>query len=193
MTVDASPRVGYAGLVTRAVALGLDALAINVIAILVGGAVNLVASAFGDDGGISPLQALLGGAVWIVWSLLYFVTFWTLTGQTPGDRLMGIRVFSSTSDRIRIKQAALRYGALLLAALPLGAGFLPVLYDDRRRGWHDKVAKTVVRWDEGEEVLAVAVPPMTVRPVAALPVSTLPVVSTSDSESMPGAGQAPIT
>lgn len=186
MTVDASERVGYAGLVTRAVALGLDALAVNVIAILVGGAVNLVASAFGDDGGISPLEAVLGGAVWIVWSLLYFVTFWTLTGQTPGDRLMGIRVFSSISDRIRIRQAALRYGALLLAALPLGAGFLPVLTDERRRGLHDKIAKTVVRWDEGEEVLAVAVPPMTVRPVAALPVST------SDPDSMPGAGHAPI-
>lgn len=186
MTADASPRVGYAGLVTRAVAIGLDALAINVIAILTGGAVNLIASLLGHHGSVSPLEAVFGAAAWLVWAVAYFVTFWTLTGQTPGDRLMGIRVFSSASGRIRIRQALLRFGAMLLAALPLGAGFLPVLYDERRRGWHDKVAKTVVRWDEGEEVLAVAVPPMTVRPVAALPVST------SDPDSMPGAGHAPI-
>jgi uncharacterized RDD family membrane protein YckC len=183
---DISQRVGYAGLVTRAVALALDAIAINGIAILTGGALNLVASLLGHHGSISPVQAVLGGAAWIAWSALYFVVFWTLTGQTPGDRLMGIRVFSATSDRIRIRQAVLRYGALLLAALPLGAGFLPVLVDDRRRGLHDKIAKTVVRWDEGEEVLAATVAPVAVRPVAALPVST------SDPGAMPGAGQAPI-
>jgi uncharacterized RDD family membrane protein YckC len=185
MTDDPPPRVGYAGLVTRAVALGLDALAINGIAILTGGAVNLIASALGHHGSISPLEAVLGGAAWIAWSVLYFATFWTLTGQTPGDRLMGIRVFSEISDRIRIRQAVLRFGALLLAALPLGAGFLPVLTDDRRRGLHDKIAKTVVRWDEGEEVLAVAAPPVIVKPMAALPVST------SDPDSMPDAGQLP--
>jgi uncharacterized RDD family membrane protein YckC len=183
---DPSQRVGYAGLVTRAVAIGLDALAINVIAILTGGAINLIASLLGHHGSVSPLEAVFGAAAWLVWSVAYFVMFWSLTGQTPGDSLLGIRVFSSTSDRIRIRQALLRFGALLLAAIPLGAGFLPVLTDDRRRGWHDKIAKTVVRWDEGEEVLAASAPPVMVKPVAALPVST------SDPDSMPGAGHAPI-
>jgi uncharacterized RDD family membrane protein YckC len=185
VTANASQRLGYAGLVTRAVAIGIDVIAIDVIAILTGGAVNLIASAFGHNGSVSLLGALLGGAAWLVWSAAYFVTFWSLTGQTPGDHVMGIRVFSEISDRIRVRQALLRFGALLLAALPLGLGFVPVLTDDRRRGWHDKRAKTVVRWDEGEEVLAATVAPVTIDAVA-LPVST------SDPESMPGAGQAPI-
>ncbi|MGZ4195870.1 MAG: RDD family protein [Solirubrobacteraceae bacterium] len=160
--------VGYAGLVTRAVAVGIDALVINGIAVITGALINLIASFFGHQGHIGPIAAVLGGAAWIAWSVLYFTTFWSLTGQTPGDRLLGIRVYSTTSDRIRIRQAFARYWAMLLAALPLCAGFVPVLTDDRRRGLHDRIAKTVVRWDEGEEVTAVPDPPVAVTPVAEL-------------------------
>lgn len=184
MTEDVDVHVGYAGLVTRAVALGLDALAINGIAVITGALINLIASFFGHQGNLSPVAAVLGGAAWIAWSALYFTVFWSLTGQTPGDRLMGIRVISTSSDRIRVRQAFRRYWAMLLAALPLGAGFLPVLFDDQRRGLHDKIARTVVRWDDGEEVTAVADPPVAVTPVAELPPG-------SDAGTMP-AGHAPI-
>ena len=143
---------GYAGFVTRAVALVIDALVIAVIAILVGGAVNLVASLFGHHGSINLLQALFGAAAWVVWSALYFATFWTLTGQTPGNRLLGIRVVSADGSRIRLRRALRRFAGLVLATLPLGAGFLPVLTDDRRRGLHDRIAGTVVRWDTGDEL-----------------------------------------
>jgi uncharacterized RDD family membrane protein YckC len=168
VTEEAPIHIGYAGLVTRAVAVGIDALVINGIAVITGALVNLVASFFGHAGNLSIAAALLGGAAWIAWSALYFMIFWSLTGQTPGDRLMGIRVYSTTSDRIRIRQAFVRYWAMLLAALPLGAGFLPVLTDDRRRGLHDRIANTVVRWDEGEEVTAIADSPIAVTPVAEL-------------------------
>jgi uncharacterized RDD family membrane protein YckC len=143
---------GYAGFVTRAVAIGLDALAINVIAILIGGAVNLVASAFGHHGSINLVGALFGAAAWIVWSALYFVTFWTLTGQTPGSRLLGIRVVSADGGRVKFRQSLRRAGGMALATAMLGAGFLPVLTDDRRRGLHDRIAGTVVRWDTGDEL-----------------------------------------
>jgi uncharacterized RDD family membrane protein YckC len=168
VTEEAPLHIGYAGLVTRAVAVGIDALVINGIAVITGALVNLVASFFGHEGNLSLVAALLGGAAWIAWSALYFMIFWSLTGQTPGDRLMGIRVYSTTSDRIHIRQAFVRYWAMLLAALPLGAGFLPVLTDDRRRGLHDRIANTVVRWDEGEEVTAIADSPIAVTPVAEL-------------------------
>jgi uncharacterized RDD family membrane protein YckC len=139
--------VGYAGLVTRAVALLIDLFAANAIAVLTGGAIDLLARLFDSDDTLNARQALAGGTVWFLWLGLYFVVFWTLTGQTPGDRVMSIRVFSTKGDRIRVRQAVLRFVGLLLAALPFGAGFLPVLVDDRRRGFHDWLAKTVVRWD----------------------------------------------
>jgi uncharacterized RDD family membrane protein YckC len=40
--------------------------------------------------------------------------------------------------------ALLRFAGLILAALPLFAGFLTILVDDRRRGVHDMLAGTVV-------------------------------------------------
>jgi uncharacterized RDD family membrane protein YckC len=33
---------------------------------------------------------------------------------------------------------------LVLSIIPLGAGFVPVLFDDRRRGLHDRLARTLV-------------------------------------------------
>jgi uncharacterized RDD family membrane protein YckC len=139
--------VGYAGLVTRAVAFLIDLFTANAIVVLTGGAIDLLARLLGGNESLNARQALAGGTVWFLWLGLYFVLFWTLTGQTPGDRLMSIRVFSSRGGRIRIRQAVLRFIGLLLAAVPLGAGFLPILVDDRRRGFHDWLARTVVRWD----------------------------------------------
>ena len=157
---------------------------IDGLAILLGGAIQLIASLLGQRGKLTPVQALIGGAVWLLWGAFYFVVFWTLTGQTPGDRLMGIRVLSTTTDRIGIRQAFRRYWAMLLAALPLGAGFLPVLVDDQRRGLHDRIAKTVVRWDEREEeVTAIPDSHVAVTTVAELPPG-------SDAGTMP-AGHAP--
>ena len=184
MTEEARLHVGYTGLVTRAVALGIDALVVNIIAVITGALVNLVASVFGSNNTLSPLEAVLGGAAWLAWGALYYTVFWSLTGQTPGDRLMGIRVYSTRSDRIHLRQAFVRYWAMLLAFLPLGAGFLPVLYDERRRGLHDRIAKTVVRWDDGEEVTAIAEPPVAVTPVAELGPG-------ADAGTMP-AGHAPM-
>jgi len=184
VTEEPQIHIGYAGLVTRAVALALDALVINGIAVITGALVNLIASFFGHEGHISPIAALLGGAVWIAWSALYFTIFWALTGQTPGDRLMGIRVYSDIADRIHVRQAFVRYWAMLLAFLPLCAGFIPVLTDDRRRGLHDRIAHTVVRWDDGEEVTAVPASPVAVTPVAELGPG-------ADAGTMP-AGHAPI-
>ncbi len=140
---------GYAGLVTRAVALVVDAVVIDVIALLVGGAVSLVASALGSGASVDLVGAILGGSAWFLWSGAYFVGFWLVTGQTPGSRLLGIRVMRADGGQIGFSRASRRFVGLVLAMLPLGAGFIRVLFDDRRRGFHDRLAGTVVRWDDG--------------------------------------------
>ncbi len=43
--------------------------------------------------------------------------------------------------------ALLGFGGLIVSIIPLGAGFIPVLFGDRRRGLHDRIAGTVVCWD----------------------------------------------
>jgi uncharacterized RDD family membrane protein YckC len=58
--------------------------------------------------------------------------------------VLRIRVCDPRGATVSPARALLRFGALLLAALPLFAGFLPVLFDERRRGLHDLIARTVV-------------------------------------------------
>jgi uncharacterized RDD family membrane protein YckC len=89
-----------------------------------------------------------------VWCVAYWATFWSTTGQTPGDRIMQIRVSRSDGGRLHAARAVVRVGATVLAALPLGAGFLPILLNDRRRGLHDWIADTVVTRTPPEPTVA---------------------------------------
>lgn len=150
--------VGYVGLVTRIVAAALDVVVVNLIVVLVGGVLNLIATLLGDTSGLTNLEAIAGGVVWWLWIVAYFVTFWTLTGQTLGNRIMGIRVENAAGGPIRLRQALRRFAGAVLAAIPLGAGFLLVLVDDRRRGLQDRIGQTVVRWHTSEEAYEPAEP-----------------------------------
>jgi uncharacterized RDD family membrane protein YckC len=135
----------YQGLVTRAIAFAVDAAIINLVAIAVAGGVALVLSVLHFPSSLEPVLIALGGAAYVLWSMGYFVIFWSSTGETPGDRLMRIRVYTADSGEPPHPLRALaRLGALIIAVIPLFAGLLPILIDDRRRGLHDMLAGTVV-------------------------------------------------
>jgi uncharacterized RDD family membrane protein YckC len=137
--------LGYQGLVTRAIAFTIDAAVINVVAVVAAAATALVVSALSLSDQLDPVLVALGGTLFLLWSAAYFVTFWSSTGQTPGNRVMEIRVVRARDGRaLSVRRAVLRLVGLVLAALPLFAGFLPILIDDRRRGLHDMLAATVV-------------------------------------------------
>jgi uncharacterized RDD family membrane protein YckC len=135
----------YEGLVTRAIAFAIDGAVVNVVAIVVGGVIALCLSVLSVPDAVTAVLLALGGAAYIAWTIGYFVVFWSTTGQTPGSRLMRIRVCRADDGGIvRPGTAALRVVYLTLAAIPLFAGFLTILIDDRRRGVHDMLAGTVV-------------------------------------------------
>lgn len=135
----------YVGLVTRAIAFVLDAALINLIALVVAVGVGLALSVLSVPDSVNIL-AIVGGCVaFVAWTVGYFVTFWSTTGQTPGSRLLRIRVCRANDGGVpRPRRSLLRLAGLTLAAIPLGAGFLPILVDNRRRGIHDMLAGTVV-------------------------------------------------
>ena len=149
------PVASYAGIVTRGVAFVLDLLILN--GALFGGAlvVGLIIEAFGtftvdlDLGG-----ALLAGAVWSLAFAAYFTAWWSLTGQTPGMRALGVKVLTTTGDRLRPRRGLLRVVAMAVAAFPFFAGYLLILVNDRRRGLHDLIARTVVVYVERERPAA---------------------------------------
>jgi uncharacterized RDD family membrane protein YckC len=136
----------YTGLVTRAIGFGIDALIIDLAGIVVVAIVALALSLFKVPARIDTALGVLGAALFIVWSGTYFVTFWSTTGQTPGARIMRFRVLAPGEKRGHIGpwRALLRLFAMILAAIPLLAGYFMVLFDDRRRGLHDRLAHTVV-------------------------------------------------
>ena len=141
----------YEGLVTRAIAFAVDAALVNAVAIVVSGGVALTLSVLSVPDSLDTALLAVGGALFLVWSAGYFVVFWSTTGQTPGAHLMRFRVCRADDGSfLSPSRALLRLVCLTLAALPLLAGFLPILFDDRRRGVHDMLAGTVVIEAAGE-------------------------------------------
>ena len=93
------------------------------------------------------LQAILGSASGIVSFVVnvgYLLYFWTTTGQTIGHKAMGLRVVRTDGSSLDISRAVIRYVGMVVSAIPLGLGFLWVALDDRKQGWHDKIADTCV-------------------------------------------------
>ncbi len=95
--------------------------------------------------GALPRSALVAmGLVGAVMAASYFLFFWSLSGQTLGKLLTGSRVVDRRGGALGFGRAALRLAAALVAALPLGAGFIGLWTDRERRGWHDRIAGTKV-------------------------------------------------
>jgi uncharacterized RDD family membrane protein YckC len=134
----------YAGLATRAIAFAVDAALIDLAAVLVAAAAALIVSLLHFPEGLQTVLVVIGAVAYIVWSLAYFAGFWSTTGQTPGARVMQIRVVSANGAPLKLRRSVLRCVGVVLAALPLFAGFVRILFDPQRRGFQDRLAGTLV-------------------------------------------------
>lgn len=134
----------YVGLVTRAIAIVIDTAIVSAVAAAVAAAYALVISVFPVSHTLKGVLVAIGGVLFFVWVGAYFVTFWSTTGQTPGNRVMQIRVMRAAGGTLKPRWALVRAVGLVIASFPLFAGFLPVLFNDRRRGLADWMANTVV-------------------------------------------------
>jgi uncharacterized RDD family membrane protein YckC len=140
--VSVSP---YAGLASRTLAFGIDAGIINGVTFLTGVIVGAGLSVLNVPEGIQSALFALGGLLAIVWTMGYFVFFWSASGETPGNRLLDIKVQVAGENRPPSPRRAFFRALLLpLSAIPLCAGFLLILVDRRRRALHDCLAGTVV-------------------------------------------------
>jgi uncharacterized RDD family membrane protein YckC len=153
-SVVTRPVVPYAGIATRAVGLAIDAALAQAI-VFAGGAVLALVGSLVTDVHLGTVGRLLAGAAWLLTVMCYFTLFWSTAGQTPGMRLMGIRVATAQGVHPGVIRSLWRVVWLGLAIIPLFAGFLPVLIDNRRRALQDFLAATVVVYD-GFEAAAVA-------------------------------------
>ena len=80
----------------------------------------------------------------VLWSM-YFVGFTATCGQTPGKRIMGLRVVNEDGTPVDWSTAANRFFiGYSISILPLGLGFYWALVDKNNQAWHDKIAGTLV-------------------------------------------------
>ncbi len=139
-----------AGAVTRALAFGLDVLIVNLAFSGVAAIAALIASAFtGTDNGLAGLTLAVGSLAWIALGSFYLIAFWTLAGQTPGMRFFGIRL-GVAGERLPLRRSIRRLAGMMLAGLAFGLGFLGILFDERRRGWQDRLAGVDVMYEPDE-------------------------------------------
>ena len=78
-------------------------------------------------------------------NMIVVIFFWVyFNGQTPGKKLMGIKIVSLNNDPITLKQAVIRYIGYFISAFMLGIGFLMIAIREDKRGLHDLIANTKV-------------------------------------------------
>lgn len=158
-----SLRGDYAGFVTRLIAFAIDLLVVVSAQLIFIMFARLVLDFFGFDqlaqalfeptesAADSPVAYIARWVITIVSSGLLFavyaITLWILAEKTLGQALLGLRVVRTNGKHITLLPAVKRVLGYWISFVALLSGFLWILIDDRRQGWHDKIADTYVVYD----------------------------------------------
>ncbi|ADV84738.1 RDD family protein [Terriglobus saanensis] len=90
--------------------------------------------------------ALMGSAgVLLALTLLYQGLFFTISDATPGMRYARIALCTFSDENPSRSAMRRRILAMLLAACPVGIGFLWACLDDDGLGWHDRMSRMYPR------------------------------------------------
>lgn len=135
-----------AGAISRGLAFLVDGVFVNLGFTALAALVTLVGNAFGGNAnGGSGFAVAIGSTTWLAMGSLYLIAFWSLAGETPGMRFLGIRL---DVERLPVGRCVKRVVGLGLSFLCFGLGFLGIVFGERRRGWEDRLAGTEVIYDE---------------------------------------------
>jgi uncharacterized RDD family membrane protein YckC len=138
---DFGPRL-VADLIDTQILVGLWIVFTVIWAIMMAGTGGFRPS--GIDDGATALFILIVVVISVA-SLAYFPYFWARSGATPGMKMMNLRVVRDVDGGpISVGQAVLRLIGYWVSGFVLYLGYIWILIDKRRRGWHDLIAGTVV-------------------------------------------------
>lgn len=136
----------HAGAVSRALGLVIDGVFVNLAFTAAVAVVTLAVNAVGGGGSdASGLAIAVGSTAWLAFGAVYLVGFWSLAGQTPGMRFLGIRL---SEGRLPLGRSLKRLLGFWLSVITFGIGFLGIVFGAQRRGWDDRMSKTDVVYDE---------------------------------------------
>ena len=111
---------------------------ILVLAIMMVASIPFVAL---TDDAISPGQNWYRLAMTCI-AAVFFIAFWSNGGQTLGMRAWRIKLVQADGNPATLNESALRFIAAIVSALPLGLGFIWVLFSAKKISWHDRWSGT---------------------------------------------------
>lgn len=131
--VDTAHRGGFW---LRAVAYLIDSFIVALPTVLLSEAARVV---FGETRGVWAGFLLTG-----FFGFFYFGLIQAQFEGTLGKKALGLTLVSETLERLTLKQTTVRFIMSRFSGLALGLGYFWVGWDEKKQGWHDKVAKTLV-------------------------------------------------
>ncbi len=73
------------------------------------------------------------------------ILFWLYYyGQTPGKRLLAIKIITQDQKALTLPVAIIRYCAYFVSFVVVGLGYFWVAWHPKNQGWHDLIAQTYV-------------------------------------------------
>ena len=134
------------GFLTRLVAYIIDWIIIAVGALIIFAIFGLSGFSAGQTTSGVTFTAMnaIGLILVIVWSVGYEIFFWSTKGQTPGKMIMGIKIVTTDGGSIGVGKAILRLIGYAISGIVFFLGFLWIIWDKEKQGWHDKIAGTYV-------------------------------------------------
>ncbi len=95
-------------------------------------------------GSIFAFIPYAGSVLPAILSILYFTYFFG-NGQTFGMKAMKIKLIGTKGEYpIGYKKGFIRWAGMLVSGAVIGLGYIWILIDKDKQGWHDKIADTYV-------------------------------------------------
>jgi len=142
-----TPDVRLASPVKRLIAYIIDGAIISVVFFVLAVVLGTLIGAAGQSGRefLASAGIVIYMLVFLVLWIGYFPWFWSHGGQTPGHKALGMRVVvEEDGSQLGFGGGLVRLFGYFVSGLVFWIGFIWILIDKRRRGWHDIMAGTIV-------------------------------------------------
>jgi uncharacterized RDD family membrane protein YckC len=152
---DKSPvtQVVYVGASKRSLAAFIDGIVLISVILVINLAFGITQGVVAgltqgsEEAAAAAASSLVGlsSIVNMIINLGYSIGFLVWRGATPGKMALGLVVINTEFGKISFVKAALRETiGRFLAVLVIGLGYLWIIWDEKKQGWHDKIAGTLV-------------------------------------------------
>ncbi|WP_146074180.1 RDD family protein, partial [Vibrio hyugaensis] len=83
--------------------------------------------------------------VGVLTSMFYYRHFWSSRGFSIGEKFVGIKVINEkTGKNLTKREATSRFFTFLLSGLIFNLGYIWMLFDSKKRCWHDSLEGVIV-------------------------------------------------